>query len=113
MIMRHVRFAAMAAGFLRETVGRAWPALHSADAQNLLFNAVLTAVDGTKPVPRSGFGLRLIYLVGGYGDGGRLSMVELYDPQNASWKQLSSMANPCDKHGCSVALEGKLYAVGG
>merc|ERR1711938_368574 len=54
-VLRHVRFAAMAAGFLRETVG-AWPALQTLGAQNLLFNAMVPAVDGTKPVPRSGFG---------------------------------------------------------
>ena len=110
-VMRHVRFAAMAAGFLRETVG-AWPALHSADAKHLLFNAVLPAVGGAKLVPRSGFGPRLIYVVGGYGEGGRPSTVELYDPQNASWTQVASMAHPRSLHGC-VALAGKLYAAGG
>ena len=63
-VMRHVRFVAMSSGFLRETVG-AWPALSSAEARGVLFNAVLPAVDGTKPVRRSGFGPRLIYVVGG------------------------------------------------
>ena len=62
--MRHVRFAAMAAGFLRETVG-AWPALRFEEAKHMLFNAVLPALDGVRPVPRSGFGPRLIYVVGG------------------------------------------------
>jgi hypothetical protein len=65
---------------------------------------VLPAVDGAKPVLRSGFGPRLIYVVGGSGEGGRkLSTVELYDPQNASCKQVVSMANPRATHGC-VAL---------
>ena len=82
-VMKHVRFRAMAEGFLRETVG-AWPALQSLGAHRILFNAVLPAADGAKPAPRSGFGPRLIYLVGGYGDGDtRLSTVELYDPDNA------------------------------
>ena len=63
-VLRHVRFAAMAAGFLRETV-IAWPALSSAEARGMLLNAVAPTVDGTKAVPRSGFGPRLIYLVGG------------------------------------------------
>eukprot|EP00964_Phaeocystis_antarctica_P015146 scaffold8347_cov62-Phaeocystis_antarctica.AAC.9 len=110
-VMKHVRFAVMATGFVRETVG-AWPALDSKDGKDLLFYAVLPAVDGTKLVPRSGFGARLIYLMGGNGEGGKLSTVELYDPQNASWKQLSSMAVPRSSLGC-VALEGKVYAVGG
>ena len=60
--------------------------------------------------PRSGFEPRLIYLVGGYGEE-RLNIVELYDPQNASWTQLASMRGPRSLHGC-VAFQGKLYAVG-
>jgi hypothetical protein len=101
----------MAEGFLREKVG-AWLALDSAEAQRTLFNAVLPTVDGAKVVPRWGFGPRLIYLVGGEGEGGRLSTVQLYDPQNASWTQLASMTAARSSHGC-VALDGKLYAVGG
>ena len=74
---------------------------------------MLLTVGDTKAVPRSGFGPRLIYVVGGYGEGaGRLSKVELYDPQNASRTQVASIANPRACHGC-VALAGKLYAVGG
>eukprot|EP00964_Phaeocystis_antarctica_P010693 scaffold5888_cov62-Phaeocystis_antarctica.AAC.6 len=59
--MKHVRFAAMAEGFLRETVG-AWPALRSAEGRDVLFNAVLPLVGGTKVVSRLGFGPRLIYV---------------------------------------------------
>ena len=77
-VLRHVRFAAMAAGFLRETVV-AWPALGSAEARGMLLNATLPAVDGTKVVPRSGVGPRVIYVVGGNVEGGRLSTTELYD----------------------------------
>jgi N-acetylneuraminic acid mutarotase len=111
-VMKHVRFAVMAEGFLREKVG-AWPALGSAEARGVLFNAVLPTLGGAKVVARSGFGPRLIYLVGGDGvEGGRLSTVELYDPQNASLKQLASMTGLRSSHGC-VALDGKLYAVGG
>jgi len=110
-VLRHVRFAAMAEGFLRETVG-AWPALQTLEARDLLFNAMVPAACGAKVVPRSGFGPRLIYLVGGFGESGRLSTAELYDPQAASWTQRASMLGPRYAHGC-VALEGKLYAVGG
>jgi kelch-like protein 17 (actinfilin) len=111
-VMKHVRFAAMAAGFLRETVNT-WPALRSMEGEELLFNAMVPTVDGTKPAPRWGFGPRLIYVVGGRGDDDtRLSKMELYDPHNTSWKQLAAMAGPRYVHGC-VALEGKLYAVGG
>jgi N-acetylneuraminic acid mutarotase len=110
-VMKHVRFAVMAEGFLREKVG-AWPALGSAEARGVLFNAVLPTLGGAKVVARLGFGPRLIYLVGGEGEGGRFSTVQLYDPQNASLKQLASMTDARSSHGC-VALEGKLYAVGG
>ena len=110
-VMRHVRFAVMAEGFLRETVV-AWPALGSGKAQSLILNAMLPLAGGTKVVPRSGFGPRLIYVVGGDGGSERLSAAELYDPQAASWTQLAGMAGPRCAHGC-VALDGKLYAVGG
>jgi N-acetylneuraminic acid mutarotase len=73
---------------------------------------MLLTVGDTKAVPRSGFGPRLIYLVGGYVEGWPLSTVELYDPRNASWTQVASMVHPRSLHAC-VALEGKLYAVGG
>ena len=110
--MKHVRFAVMAEGFLRETV-IAWPALRSVEGQNVVLTALLPLAGGTKPVQRSGFGPRLTYVVGGSGAGGeRLSAVELYDPQAASWNQLAGMAGPRYAHGC-VAFDGKLYAVGG
>ena len=111
-MLRLVRFAVMAEGFLRETV-RAWPAMSSAEAKDMLLDAMLPAVGVTKPVPRSGFGPRLIYVVGGIGeDGDAISRVELYDPQAASWTQRAAMTDPRYGHGC-VALDGKLYAVGG
>ena len=110
-VLRHVRFAAMAEAFLRETV-RAWPPMGTVEAKDMLLNAVLPMDDVTKVVPRSGFGPGMIYLVGGVGEGGRLSTTEMYDPQNASWTQLAGMAGPRFAHGC-VALDGKLYAVGG
>ena len=55
---------------------------------------------------------RLIYVVGGRYGNARQSTVDLYDPRNASWTQLASMTGPRSSHGC-VALEGKLYVVGG
>ena len=110
-VMKHVRFAVMAAGFLRETVG-AWPGLCSVEGKQVLFNAMVPALGGTKMVPRSGCGPRLIYVVGGEGADGKLSTVELFDPQAASWTQRAGMAGPRIEHDC-VALDGKLYAVGG
>ena len=104
----------MEPSFLHGTVG-AWPALQSMDGQRLLFTSLNPL---HRPLPRLGFGPRLIYCVGGrVGDVGRISTqrlgtVDLYDPLNASWKQLPSMAGPRSAH-CCIALDGKLYAVGG
>ena len=50
-VLRHVRFAVMAEGFLRESVVP-WPALGSAEARGVLFNAMLPLADGARPVPR-------------------------------------------------------------
>ena len=117
-VMMHVRFAVMVEGFLCETVVL-WFALGSAGAQSILANAVRPAADSMEVVPRSGCGPRLIYVVGGSGDGQTefdpvpiLSTVQLFDPQKASWTQLAAMAGRRCAHGC-VALGGKLYAVGG
>ena len=68
-VMKHMRFAVMAEGFLRETAA-VWPALGSAEAQRILSNAVLPAADGAKVVQRSGCGPRLVYVMGGGGDAG-------------------------------------------
>ena len=54
-VLRHVRFAVMAAGFLHETVVP-WPALQSVEGQRMVLTAVLLAADDTKVVPCSGFG---------------------------------------------------------
>ena len=109
--MKHVRFAAMAEGFLRETV-RAWPALRSVEGKEMLFDAVLPLVGGTKPVPRWGSGPRVIYILGGNDGTDNVRTAELFDPLTASWKQLASMTSTRTGPGC-IALDGKLYAMGG
>ena len=107
-VMKHVRFATMAASFLHGTI-RAWPALDSKEGKDML----LTSLNPLqRPLPRSGFGARLIYVMGGFDGNTKLSTVDLYDPQNASWKQLASMMGPRSAPGC-VSIEGKLYAAGG
>ena len=68
-VMKHMRFAVMAEGFLRETAA-VWPALGSTEAQSILSNALLPAADGAKVVQRSGCGPRLVYVMGGGGDAG-------------------------------------------
>ena len=110
-VMKHVRFAVMAAGFLRETVF-AWPALRFIEAQSMLLHAVAPTADGTNVVPRWGVGPGLIYVVGGKCDGGTISSIELYDPQAASWTQLASMTSPRAFHSCAT-LHGELYVAGG
>eukprot|EP00964_Phaeocystis_antarctica_P159697 scaffold130865_cov69-Phaeocystis_antarctica.AAC.3 len=112
-VMKHVRFATMDAVFVTTTV-RAWPALRSLEGSDAVVDSFL---DAGRALRRSGLGPRLIYVVGG-GRGGEddpeetLDIVELYDPQAASWKQLASLPNARYSHGCA-ALEGKIYVVGG
>eukprot|EP00964_Phaeocystis_antarctica_P082240 scaffold51565_cov74-Phaeocystis_antarctica.AAC.2 len=89
-VLKHVRFATMDEGFLRDTV-----------------RAIPTAT------ARSGIP-NLIYLVGGLegGKGVTTSTVRAYDPALDSWCELSSMATERFGH-AAAALDGKLYVIGG
>ena len=110
-VMKHVRFGAMATGSLRETVG-AWPTLDSKEGKEMLFNALLPLADGTKPVPRLGFGPRLIYVVGGHGGSAKAQQGGAIRPAECFVDAAGKHDGPALLfHGC-VALEGKLYAVG-
>ena len=107
--MKHVRFAAMDAGFLQTTV-RAWPILDSKEGCNAIIDSLQEA---ERSSPRSGSGPRLVYVLGGSDDGdSRLGTVDMYDPRTDTWKQVSSMPTGRSQHG-GAALNGKLYAVGG
>eukprot|EP00964_Phaeocystis_antarctica_P006404 scaffold3464_cov66-Phaeocystis_antarctica.AAC.2 len=111
-VLKHVRFATMEEGFLRDTV-RAWPALLSAAGQRVLSKSVAPVVGGLQPLWRLGFGPRRIYLVGGAeGSGEEVSTVRAYDPALDSWCEVASMAMGRCIH-AAVALSGKLYAMGG
>ena len=108
-VMKHVRFADMDTGFVQTTV-RAWPALDSKEGRDIILDAVLGAGCALR---RSGFGPRLVYVLGGSDpDGSNLSMVHAYDPRTDAWKQLASMPTARRLHG-SAALDGKIYLMGG
>ena len=109
-VLKHVRFATMEEGFLRDTV-RAWPALLSAAGQQVLSKSVAPVVSDVQPLLRLGFGPQRIYLVGGFEDGS-VSTVRAYDPLLDSWCEVSSMATKRYCH-AAAALNGKLYAIGG
>ena len=111
-VLKHVRFATMEEGFVRDTV-RAWPALLSAEGQGVLHSSLETVVGGVQPLPRLGFGPRRIYLVGGAVQGEEVvSTVRAYDPALDSWCEVASMATKRSFHG-AAALGGKLYVMGG
>ena len=55
--MRHVRFAAMEAGFVQTTV-QVWPALRSLEASDIIVGSFL---DAGHALPRLGLGPRLVY----------------------------------------------------
>merc|ERR1740136_80616 len=48
-VLKHVRFATMAEGFVRDTV-RAWPALLSAEGQGVLSSSLAPVAIGTQPL---------------------------------------------------------------
>jgi hypothetical protein len=110
-VLKHVRFATMAEGFVRDTV-RAWPALLSAGGQGVVDTSLEPVVGGVQPSPRLGFGPRRIYLVGGSNGEGVFSTVLAYDPALDSWCEVASMATKRCRHG-AAALGGKLYVMGG
>ena len=79
-VLKHVRFATMAEGFVRDTV-RAWPALLSAGGQGVVDTSLAPVVGGVQPSSRLGFGPRRIYLLNaGSNDEGVVSTVLAYDP---------------------------------
>jgi len=110
--LKHVRFATMAEGFVRDTV-RAWPALLSAGGQGVVDTSLAPVVGGVQPSSRLGFGPRRIYLLNaGSNDEGVVSTVLAYDPALDSWCEVASMATKRRGHG-AAALGGKLYVMGG
>ena len=105
-VLKHVRFAMMAEGFVRDTV-RAWPALLSAEGQGLLTKSMAPGLR------RLGFGPKRIYLVGGFEQGdGPTTTIRAYDPLLDSWCEVASMISERYAH-AAAALGGTLYAMGG
>ena len=106
--MKHVRFAAMDAGFVQTTV-RTWSALDSKEGLGIILDATFGPL---RALRRSGLGPQLVYVLGGQDrDGEILSTVDVYDPRRG-WKQLSSMPTARHMHGGAV-LDGKIYILGG
>ena len=107
--MKHVRFAAMDAGFVQTTV-RTWSALDSKEGLGIILDATFGPL---RALRRSGLGPQLVYVLGGQDrEGEILSTVDVYDPRRGAWKQLSSMPTARHMHGGAV-LDGKIYILGG
>ena len=111
-VMKQVRFAAMDVDFVQATV-RAWPALNSKEGGDIILSSYMDAAKGIhRALPRSGFGPRLVYVLGGCHGGDILGTVDVYNPLTDAWKQVSSMPTERHLHG-AAALEGKIYVMGG
>ena len=109
-VMKHLRFAAMDAGFV-QTMVQAWPGLESkAGLARIVLDSALSAGHA---LPRWGFGPRLVYILGGSNVSEEgLSTVDVYDPLTDAWKQLASM--PAGRHlHAGAALDGNIYIMGG
>ena len=113
-VMKHLRFAAMEMGFVQTTVRTcSGSALVSKEAREEACDILGACLEAGHAVRRSGFGPRLVYVLGGVtGPGDPQSTVEVYDPLTGALKQASSMPIKRFQHG-GVALGGKIYVFGG
>ena len=112
-VMKHVRFAAMDVDFVQATV-KAWPALDSKEGRDSILGSYMDAAKGGA-LPRSGFGPRLVYVLGGkraVPKTSSSSVVEVYNPLTDAWKMVSSMPTARSMHS-GVGLDGKIYVMGG
>ena len=108
-VMKHVRFAAMDAGFVQTTV-QAWPALVSIAGRDVILGSYQ---DTGRALQRWGIGPRMVYILGGInGEYEVVNTVDVYDPRTDAWKQVSSMPTNRFHHGVA-ALAGKIYVMGG
>ena len=111
--MKHVRFAAMDAGFVQTTV-RAWPALCSQEGIAIV---LASSLDAGHMLPRLGFEPSLVYVLGDVHRACGPSTVDVYEPLTDAWKQVASLPTNRSKGASTpmavTALDGKLYAMGG
>ena len=105
-----VRFPLLSREFFTGTV-RAEPLLKTPAGLGMLADALTAPAFGGKTRRRIGF--TQLYAVGGYDDReSRVAAVERYDPSTNTWEAVAAMSTKRANLG-AVALDGKLYAVGG
>jgi len=105
-LLRNVRFAQMSKEFLHGTV-RTSPMLDTKAGKDLLLE-VFMSVLGPTLQPRSGFGARFLYVMGGSGT----LDVEIYDLLADTWSAGTPMIT---RRSCGAAavLNGKIYMMSG
>ena len=113
-LLRNVRFAQMNRAFLHGTV-RPWPQLQSSAGAHLLLEMVAPVASGPAQQPRSGFGGRLMYMIGGSttnsGDT-HISTTEIYDTKTNTWAAGTPMPTTRQNTAAAV-LGGKIFVLGG
>ena len=111
-VLRNVRFAQMSKEFLLGTV-RPSPMLDTKAGKDMLFEMMAPFVAASMQTPRSGFGPRFLYVMGGSNDDDEpVSTVEVYDFRTNAWTAGAPM--PHARHTSAAAvLGGKIYHLGG
>jgi len=111
-LLRNVRFPSMSEAFMLETV-RKWPLLHTIAGKDLLVEMLAPLLSGPARQPRLGFAPRTLYVLGGHdSQQSRMSSIEMYDIQTASWSAGVPMPKVCG-YFAAQKLGGKIYVLGG
>ena len=109
-LLRSVRFPLMSEEFLQGPV-RNWPMLQTLSGQQLLFE-LKAPTAGLAQMPRWGFGVRSLYVMGGSGGGDLdLATVEIYNGQANTWR--AGLQLPfAFRQTAAAVLDGKIYLIG-
>jgi len=105
-LLRNVRFAQLSRSFLQGTV-RTSPMLQTVAGQSMIIEMLAPIVSGPAQQPRSGFGARFLYVIGGRDQ----ANVEVYDFQSSAWSAATPLPEPREDTAAGV-LDGKIYVLG-
>ena len=112
-LLRNVRFSRMSPSFLHDTVC-VWPKLQTVAGQGMIIEMLAPRVSGPAQQPRTGFGARYLYVMGGAittTSGAYVSSVDIYDAHTNQWVAGTPMPTARGA-AAAVPLGGKIYVMG-